>query len=195
MFSDEIHADLTYPPHTHIPMAVLGQDTARRTITATSATKAFNIAGLRCAVAHIGPDEVKARLDAAPLDYFGQPSILSRIATVTAWRDSDSWVTALLHRLTENRALVTEWAHSLFGQGSFHPPQATYLAWLDLAGTPFGPEPAEHLERTAKVKLSEGAEFSQGTTVDTSSFARLNFATSADNLRQIFTRITEQYRT
>jgi cystathionine beta-lyase len=138
------------------------------------------------------PDKVKARFDAAPLDYFGQPSILSRVATVAAWRENDSWLTRLMHQLTENRALVTEWAQSLFGQGSFHPPQATYLAWLGLVGTSSGPEPAKYLER-AKVKLSEGTEFSQGTAANTSSFARLNFATSADNLRRIFTRITQEY--
>lgn len=190
VLSDEIHADLTYLPYKHIPFAALDETVAGRTITVTSATKAFNIAAMRCAVAHIGPEDVRARLDDAPLDYFGQPGILSRVATVAAWRRGDSWLDDLMVRLTENRALITGWARSLFGEKAFRLPQATYLAWFDLAGTPWGARPAGHIEQIAKVKLSEGSEFSEGTAVDTSSFARLNFATSADNLREILARIS-----
>ena len=66
VLADEIHADLTYPGHRHIPFASLDAATADRTVTATSATKAFNIAALRCAVAHVGPRSLRASLDAAP---------------------------------------------------------------------------------------------------------------------------------
>jgi cystathionine beta-lyase len=138
------HVDLTYASHRHLPFATISDATARRTITTTSATKAFNIAAMRCAVAHIGHD-------AAPLDFFGTPSILSRVATVAAWRDSESWHVDLMSRLDENRLLVGEWA---------------------------------------KVVLSDGAEFCQGTEVDTSTFVRLNFATSTDNLLRILDRIS-----
>jgi cystathionine beta-lyase len=191
VLADEIHADLAYPSFGHIPFASLDESVARRTITATSATKAFNLAAIRCAVAHIGPDSVRARLDAAPLDYFGQPSILSRVATVAAWRDSDAWLTELMEYLGANRELVAEWASSVLGAGACRPPEATYLAWLDLTNRPLGAQAAERIERAAKVKLSDGAEFSHGTDVDTSSFVRLNFATSPDNLRQILTRVGE----
>ena len=194
VLSDEIHADLTYPPHTHIPFASLDDAVADRTVTATSATKAFNIAAMRCAVAHVGARHVNASLDAAPLDYFGQPSILGRVATVAAWRHSDAWLDGLMACLAENRAMVTEWAHSLLGEMSFSPPQAGYLAWFDLTDRPLGPEPARYIDRFAKVRLSDGGEFSDGTDVDTSSFVRLNFATSADNLREIVTRIGALYR-
>ena len=55
IISDEIHADLVYEPARHVPIASLGPEVAARTLTLTSATKAFNLAGVRCAVAHIGP--------------------------------------------------------------------------------------------------------------------------------------------
>ncbi|MGK5643288.1 aminotransferase class I/II-fold pyridoxal phosphate-dependent enzyme, partial [Streptomyces sp. URMC 126] len=64
--SDEIYADLTHMPHRHIPFASLGPEIARRTITVTSATKAFNLAGLRCAVGHVGPSRLRAALDNQP---------------------------------------------------------------------------------------------------------------------------------
>ncbi|MEH1016249.1 aminotransferase class I/II-fold pyridoxal phosphate-dependent enzyme [Micromonospora sp. CPCC 206060] len=190
VLADEIHADLVFAPHRHVPFASLGASTAARTITATSATKAFNIAGLRCAVAHVGPDHVQDRLARAPLDYFGTPSILSRVATVAAWRESDGWLDDLLRTLDHNRLLVQQWAAGLPWDLRHHAPQATYLSWLDLSATPIrDPEPAAHLERTVAVKLSEGAEFAQATPVDTGSFVRLNFATSPANLHEILARI------
>ena len=123
VLSDEVHADLTYSPGTHIPFAALAGD---RTITANSATKAFNIAGLRLALAHVGSSRVRAALDRAPLDYFGQPSTLSRVATVAAWTESDDWLAELLGLLARNRDLITTWAHDI-GVTDYHAPEATYL--------------------------------------------------------------------
>lgn len=184
VLSDEIHADLVYPENKHIPFAALGDGIAQRTITATSATKAFNIAALRCAVMHVGPDSVKSTLDAAPLDYFGTPSILSRVATVAAWNESDGWLGGLMKTLEHNRTTINDWMPA----GSrYHAPESTYLAWFDLPGVDL---PAARLLREAKVMLSDGAEFSEGTTVDTSSFVRLNFATSPDTLAEILDRIS-----
>ncbi|MCP2167459.1 MalY/PatB family protein [Goodfellowiella coeruleoviolacea] len=195
VLSDEIHADLTYPGQQHIPFAALGADTARRTITATSATKAFNIAALRCAVAHIGAPAVRAALDKAPLDYFGTPSTLSRVATVAAWRDADSWLDELMRTLTRNRDTVTDWIAAMLPDSRYHPAEGTYLAWFDLPGwRPSGSGPAAHLARVAEVALSEGAEFSAGTTVDTTPFVRLNFATSPDNLDVVLDRISAGLR-
>ncbi|MDP4504106.1 MalY/PatB family protein [Nonomuraea turcica] len=189
VLADEIHADLVFAPHRHVPFATIGT-AAARTVTATSATKAFNIAGLRCAVAHIGPDRLRDALDQAPLDFFGTPSTLSRVATVAAWRRSDDWLAALMSTLERNRRLVEEWAATLPWDARYHSPQGTYLSWLDFTASPIGTAaPAERLERLARVKLSEGAEFSQHTTVDTAAFARLNFATSTSNLTEILDRV------
>ncbi|WP_246148509.1 aminotransferase class I/II-fold pyridoxal phosphate-dependent enzyme [Nonomuraea turkmeniaca] len=189
VLADEIHADLVFAPHRHVPFASVGT-AATRTVTATSATKAFNIAGLRCAVAHIGPDRLREALDRAPLDFFGTPSTLSRVATVAAWRRSDAWLAALMRTLERNRRLVQAWAASLPWNPHYHSPQGTYLSWLDFTASPIGAAgPAEHLERLARVKLSEGAEFAQHTTVDTAGFARLNFATSTSNLMEILDRV------
>ncbi|MHB1172169.1 MAG: MalY/PatB family protein [Lacisediminihabitans sp.] len=190
VLSDEIHADLTFAPNRHIPFASLGETTAARTLTATSATKAFNIAGMRCAVAHIGSDRVWRKLEQAPLDYFGTPSVLSRVATLAAWEDSDEWFTQLRNQLEINRSLVAEWAKDSLFNLKYNSPEATYLSWIDFKNTPVGKEdPSAQILRLGKVQLSPGEEFSQHTTVDTRSFARLNFATSESNLRSILSRI------
>lgn len=181
VLADEIHADLVYAPHRHIPFATVAPD---RTVTATSATKAFNLAGLRLAVAHVGPAAVRAALDAMPPDYFGTPAITGRVATVAAWREAEDWLAGLLATLGANRERIGRWATPM----RYHAPEATYLSWLDLSGTGLRP-PADALERAAKVKLSEGAEFSAGTDVDTAGFVRLNFATSPALLDTILDRL------
>ena len=63
VISDEIHAELIYQPHRHIPFASISEDAASRTVTVTSAGKAFNLAGLRCAVLHYGPKDLLAVRD------------------------------------------------------------------------------------------------------------------------------------
>ncbi|KAB8181401.1 MalY/PatB family protein [Microbispora catharanthi] len=189
--SDEIHADLAYAPHRHVPFASLGPATAARTITATSATKTFNIAGLRCAVAHVGHDGVWEALSRMSYDYFGTPAVVGRAATVAAWRESADWHADLMRTLERNRRTVERWAADLPWDLGYHSPQATYLSWFDFTGTPLGGvAPAERLEREAGVKLAEGAEFAQETPVDTAGFARLNFATSPTVLDEILGRIT-----
>lgn len=183
--SDEIHADLLYDGATHIPFASLNDDAASRTITATSATKGFNIAGLRCAVAHVGHNGVWERLNGAPLDYFGTPSVLSRIATVAAWTECDSWLQQVGERLTTNRQIVADWAATSSYDFRYSSPEATYLSWLDFSRTPLaGTAPAREILTTGRVLLSDGAEFSPSPS-STAQYARVNFATSTAVLERI----------
>ncbi|WP_345387776.1 aminotransferase class I/II-fold pyridoxal phosphate-dependent enzyme [Nonomuraea salmonea] len=75
VIADEIHADLVYAPHHHIPFATILPD---RTVTLTSATKAFNLGGIRCSVAHLGHAGVRAALEAQPPFVYGSPQRLRR---------------------------------------------------------------------------------------------------------------------
>lgn len=189
VLSDEIHADLVFGDTRHIPFASLSSDAAARTVTATSATKSFNIAGMRCAVAHVGSDAVWERLEEAPLDFFGQPSILSRVATVAAWKESDEWLESVRGVLAENRAAVADWVERSPFDVDHRPPDASYLSWFDFGGTAIARDPAGEVERRARVKLSAGADFSQYTAVPTGTYARLNGATSPELLRDLLARI------
>ncbi|GLY92823.1 aminotransferase class I/II-fold pyridoxal phosphate-dependent enzyme [Actinoplanes sp. NBRC 103695] len=177
VLADEIHADLVYAPHRHIPFASL-PGMAGRTVTATSATKAFNIAGLRCAIAHLGSDAVAERLAAAPLDFFGTPDILGRVATAAAWTEAGGWHDDLMTLLRANRDRVAAWATT---RGlTHHVPEATYLSWIDFAGTPIAGDPAGHILRTGRVQLSPGLDFGAEST-----YARINFATTPETLEAI----------
>ena len=177
--SDEIHADLTYDGYQHVPFASLSPEVAARTVTLTSATKAYNIAGLRAAVAHVGPDELRARWDACPPDLFGAVNVLGVEATRAAWEQGDGWLAAVRSHLAEQRARLGARLASL--PVRYVPPQATYLAWLEF---PELPGDAAEFFRRAGVELSAGPEYG-----GRPSQARLNFATSAAVLEEILDRM------
>jgi len=177
VFADEIHADLAFAPNRHLPFAALSDDAASRTVTATSATKAFNIAGVGCAVAHVGSDAVWERWASLPNAYLGAPGVLGRAATVAAWDESQDWHEALMRRLVANRTVLGAWAAAHPSGLLLLVPEATYLSWIDFAGTPIAAGPAGVILERGRVMLNAGADFSRHTPVDTTAFARLNFAT------------------
>ncbi|MBP2706640.1 aminotransferase class I/II-fold pyridoxal phosphate-dependent enzyme [Microbispora sp. RL4-1S] len=174
VIADEIHADLTYAPARHIPFATILPE---RTVTLTSASKAFNLGGLRCAVAHLGARPVREALAARPAHIYGAPGVLAVDATIAAWRHGDPWLAEVMRVLDRNRRLV---AGRLPSGAGHRTPDATYLAWID-----FGvPDAAGFLLREARVLLSPGPRYGGAGT-----FARLNFATSAPILEEILARI------
>jgi cystathionine beta-lyase len=184
VISDEIHAELTFAPHRHIPFASLDADAAARTVTLTSASKAFNLAGLHCAVGHHGPARLLAARDAQPHALFGGVSMLSVAATLAAWTRGDEWQRRLLAVLDRNRHRVAAW---LASRGASAPmPEATYLYWFesrDLGLT--GDDPVGQVREAAKVRLDGGARFGPGA----EHHLRLNYATGAPVLDEILSRL------
>jgi cystathionine beta-lyase len=161
------------PGYTHIPFESLGPDVSARTVTVTSASKAFNLAGLRWAVLHAGSSRMHETLRALPGHYLGAPNVMAVTATVAAWTEGDAWLDAVLGVVDENRqALGTLLDRHLPGV-VYEPPSATYLAWLDCRALELGGDPAETF-RARGVELSPGPQFGpQGL-----GHARINLATS-----------------
>ncbi|HZU19563.1 MAG TPA: PatB family C-S lyase [Candidatus Dormibacteraeota bacterium] len=188
--ADEIHCDLVYPGRRHLPMGSLGTEIAARTVTLNSATKGFNVAGLRCGVMHFGSEELLDRFRRAiPDRLLGSPSSIAIDAAVAAWREGQPWLEALLPLLQHNRDRVATWATEAGVR--HHPPEGTYLAWLDLGGLDLGGASAHRflLER-ARVALNAGEDFGPGY----ERCARLNFATSPEILERILGRMGEALR-
>lgn len=185
--ADEVHADLTYPGHRHVPFASLGPDVARRTVTLTSASKAYNIPGLRCGVLHFGSPELRDRFRRVfPDRLLGVTHQFGKVATVAAWEQCEPWLTAVLPLLQTNRARLLDWTSS-HGQGMrCHAPDATFLAWLDCRGLNLGRSPFEFFLEQARVAFSDGAEFG----VAGEGFVRLNFGTSPDILNEMLSRMS-----
>lgn len=185
VISDEIWADLVHPGAKHIPMALLGDEVASRTVTLNAASKSFNLAGLRCAAAHIGDARLAAEIKEVPGHVFGAVGSLSAEATLAAWTSGAPWLAETRAHLTAQRDhLAARLADELPGV-RFTIPEATYLAWLDFRELGLGDDPAKQLLDSARVALSKGLDFGERG----AGFARLNFATTRGILDAIVDRI------
>jgi cystathionine beta-lyase len=185
--SDEIHADLVYEGRTHVPLASLGPEIAARTITLTSATKAFNIAGLKCAVIHFGSEEMMARQTRAfPDRLLGIPNIVGIEATLAAWREGGEWLDAVLAQLDANRNEVAGVLAKHLPGVAYRRPEASYFAWLDCSGLGLASRPYEFFLSDARVAFSDGQQFGS----QAAQFVRLNFATTPGVLQEILDRTT-----
>ncbi|GAA4935502.1 MalY/PatB family protein [Actinoplanes utahensis] len=174
VIADEVHSELVYEPHRHLPFAPFAPG---RTVTLATASKAFNLAGLRCAIADVAAPRVRKALDALPDRMLGQPGTPGIVATLAAWEHGGPWLAEVRTLLERNRRLVAE------GLGRHHSPEATYLAWLDLRS--LGGDPAGRILAESGVMLSPGPQFGPGG----AGYARLNFATSRPVLDEILGRL------
>jgi cysteine-S-conjugate beta-lyase len=183
--ADEIHADLLYSGAMHIPMETIAS-ASERTVTLTSATKSFNIPGLRTSITHFGSQELKEKFETVVSErLLGAPNRLGVAATIAAWREAEEWLEDLMSYLDRNRMRVFEWAvranlpHRL--------PESTFLAWIDCRrlALPTGLTPHQHFLEQAKVALSDGSEFGG----PGAGHVRLNFGTSAEILEEILGRL------
>jgi cystathionine beta-lyase len=183
--ADEVHAPLTLPGARHVPLLSLGEEAAARVVALTSASKGWNLAGLKCGLVVAGGAAMGARLAAMPDDLAERCGLLGVVASIVAFQQGEPWLQALLGQLDRNRRLLAELlAERLPGVG-YVPPQASFLAWLDCAALGLGPDPAAVLLRRGWVALSRGLDFGrQG-----SGFVRLNMGTSAGLLREAVERM------
>jgi cystathionine beta-lyase len=185
VISDEIHADLVYPGHTHTPFATLGPEIAARTVTLNSATKSFNIPGLRCALAAFGSEALLARFHRRiPPKLTGQSSIIGVDATIAAWNECGGWLDATMAHLLKARNRLSEVLTAEVPEVRFHAPEATYLAWLDCRGIEMSTSAFQFFLDHARIGFSAGETFDP----DCSRFVRFNFATSMPILDQILDR-------
>jgi cysteine-S-conjugate beta-lyase len=185
--ADEVHADLTYAGTTFTPFASLGPEVAARTVTITSATKAYNIPGLRCGVMHFGSAELRERFRAvAPDRLLGMVNQFGVEATIVAWRNCATWLDELVALLEGNRARITQFLTAELPKVRWYPPEATYLAWLDCRSTGIPDDsPHEYLLQRARVATSSGRDFGPGG----EGRVRLNFGTSPQILDAILARL------
>ena len=184
IISDEIHADLVYAPEVHIPIASLSPSVAARTITINSASKAFNLAGLRWGVAHVGPAALRSAIGELPGHLLGVPNVAGVTASHAAWTQGDDWLDAVVRHLDGQRHRLADRLAQAMPGVRYSVPEATYLAWLDCSALGFDEEPYDVFAR-AGVELSRGAKFGDVGR----SFVRVNMATSAAILDEVVDRM------
>ncbi|MFI9252156.1 MalY/PatB family protein [Streptomyces sp. NPDC053069] len=175
--ADEIHAPLVTPGVPFVPyLSVPGAESG---LSLMSASKGWNLAGLKAAVALAGP-KAAADLDRLPEEVGHGPSHIGVIAHTAALREGTGWLDALLAGLQANRtllaALLTEHLPAIRPQ----PAEATCLAWLDCRALGLGDDPAQVFLDRGRVALSSGLPFGTGG----AGHVRLNLATSPEILTE-----------
>ncbi len=182
VIADEIHAPLALPGARHVPYLTVAAPDARA-ISVIAASKAWNLAGLKCAQM-IGTDEtegiIRRRL---PMEVQYGTGHLGVIASVAAYRDGSPWLDQVLGILDANRMLLADLLAEHVPGAGYVPPEASYLAWIDLPG--WGDDPAVAILRDARVALNRGPTFGPGG----QGHVRLNLATSPAILTEIVSRI------
>lgn len=188
--ADEVHSPLVYSESTYVPYASVSSAAAGHSVTLASASKGWNLPGLKCAMVVLSSDDdVSAWNEISMLRTHGA-STLGIVGNRAAFTAGGAWLDETVAYLEGNRDLL---AHMLAEQApdvTFYPPQGTYLAWLDCSA--YGLDnPAEHIATHGRVKLNDGATFGAAGTGG----VRLNFATSRAILEDIVTRVVKALST
>jgi cystathionine beta-lyase len=171
--ADEIHAPLVLPGATFVPyLSVPGAENA---FSVMSASKAWNLAGLKAAVAVAGP---AATGDLARIPWWAKagPSHVGVLAHIAALRHGGEWLDALLAGLDHNRRLLAELLADHLPDVRYRPGEGTYLAWLDCRPLDLGDDPAAAFLEHGRVALSAGPRFGTGG----AGHARFNFGTTPE---------------
>jgi cystathionine beta-lyase len=175
--ADEIHAPLTAAGVDFVPY--LGVPGAENGLSLMSASKAWNLAGLKAALAVAGP-AAAADLMMLPEEVGHGPSHVGVLAHTAALRDGTAWLDALLTGLDDNRRLLVALLAEYLPGVVYRPSEATYLAWLDCRALDLGDDPARVFLDRGRVALSTGPQFGTGG----AGHVRLNLATSPEILTE-----------
>ena len=194
---DEIHAPIVMPGETFVPyLTVPGGENA---ITLMSASKAWNLAGLKSALAIAGP-EAADDLARMPEEVSHGPSYLGLISHTAALREGGPWLDALIAGLDSNRHLLADLLAEYLPAIGYRLPQATFLTWLDCRALGLDEDsaarsqrglvtldagPARVFREKGRVALNSGLAFGTGG----AGHVRLNIATSQANITEAVRRM------
>ncbi|MDP9240026.1 MAG: aminotransferase class I/II-fold pyridoxal phosphate-dependent enzyme [Actinomycetota bacterium] len=183
--ADEIHGPLALAGATFTPYLSVHPEAGRRAVALTSASKAFNLPGLKCAALVVTDAETRALIDTIPDEVRYRTGLLGVLASIAAFGEGGPWLDDVLDYLDGNRRLLADLLAERLPLAGYTPPQATCLAWIDLSAYDLGPDPVGRLLERGKVALTAGLEFGG----PGEGFVRLNFGTSRALLTEIVDRM------
>jgi cysteine-S-conjugate beta-lyase len=186
--SDEIHAPLVLRGATFTPvLAVPGA--AEVAVSVVSASKAWNLAGLKCAMVVAGSPTMNAVVDRFPPEVRWRTGHLGVIAAIAAFEEGESWLDELLVTLEKRRSDLRDLLVRDLAMVRWHPPEATFLAWLDCRAIGSGDEPRDLFLERGRVALEPGLRFGP----EGDGYVRLNFATSPELLVDAISRMAGSF--
>ena len=187
ILSDEIHAPLSYDAKSFTPFLAVSDAAKEVGIIITSASKSFNLAGLKCALIITQSSALQERINKMPLAVTWRASLFGAVASTAAYDQSLDWLDQLLITLDENRKLVDKLIQSKLPGVKYRIPDFGYLAWLDMSSLGLGEDPAARILEKGKVGLNGGVLYGP----KHKSFIRLNFGTSSELITEGIDRITK----
>jgi cystathionine beta-lyase len=185
VIADEVHAPLAMPGRAHVPYLTV-DGAGERGVAIVSASKAWNIPGLKCALIVTGSAGMHEVLDEGlPGHLPYHAGHLGVLASLAAFQHGGEWLDALVDHLDRNRAFLAELLRDRLPEVRYLPPPAGYLAWLDCRALGLGDDPAAAFLERGRVALSPGPPFGE----QGKGFARLNFGTSSALLEEAVDRM------
>ena len=185
VISDEIHGPLTHSDGHYVPFLTISDAAREHGVALTSASKGWNLAGLKCALMITDSSRMRAIIDGMPEEVFWRTSILGVHGAIAAYRHGEEWLDGVIESVERNRRLLSSLLAERMPAVVHREPRASYLAWLDLRALGWGDDPSAHILREARVALNPGTEFgAQGT-----GFVRLNYGCSPELLTEAIDRI------
>ena len=184
--SDEIHCDLVYSGHQHLPVASISPEIAQNTITLMAPSKTFNIAGLDCSFAVIQNKKLRKRYQQAHHGLISGVNVMGWVAALAAYQDGQEWLGQALAYLEANRDYLYEFVREEIPDVGLFKPEGTYLAWLDCRGLGLD-NPYKFFLEQARVALNEGDMFGAGG----KGYVRLNFGCPRATLVEALERMRD----
>jgi cysteine-S-conjugate beta-lyase len=192
VFADEIHAPLIYPGGAHVPYASVSEQAAGHSVTATAASKGWNLPGLKCAQLILTSEADAATwADNQTGILFEHGASTPGVQVTSAvYRDGRAWLSDVLGYLDGSRNLLARLLAEQMPAIGYQPPEGTYLAWLDCRALGIDGRPAEFFLAKAQVLLTDGAACGDAGR----GHVRLNFATPRPILAEIVRRMAGALR-
>jgi cystathionine beta-lyase len=185
VISDEIHAPLTFQDVEFTPyLSVIGSENG---YALSSASKAWNVAGLKAALIVSGSDGAAKRISGMPPAVHWRTSIIGAFATVAAFNNATAWLDNTISQLDHNRKLVLELLTDNLPNVGYQIPESSYLAWLDLSA--YGQNISWHDQILSRGRLAivPGQDFGK----PYPNFIRFNFATYPDVVAEGVNRLAK----
>ena len=187
VISDEIHAPLTFDSKEFTPFLNVSTAAQRVGITVTSASKTFNLAGLKCALIITQDEKLKERINSMPVSVAFRASLFGAVAATAAMSESQEWLDNLIYTLDQNRKLLRNLIDSKAPAIGYREPDFGYLAWLDLSQLGLGDDPAKQILERSKLAVNAGSMYGP----NSKNHIRFNFGTGSEIITEAFDRIMQ----
>jgi cysteine-S-conjugate beta-lyase len=187
VISDEIHRDLVYSDSKYTPMAFINDRFLQNTITCTSPSKTFNLAGLKTSNIIVANQEYKAKINRSlNINESIEPNVFGIEALISAYMGSENWLDELLIYLEKNRNYLMEYIGQNIPELKVIKAEATYLMWIDCSALKIGSEAlVERIRQIGKLRISSGTTYGE----NAKEFIRINIACPMDTLKDGLNRL------